>query len=181
MNLVLPAGAKRLVSKASRRLRAEPLRPEYPSNSRCFVHLDARLLPHWHTLFDICPALLKLDPPEGLNLFRSFMTWAYNHQPPLDWTYHLNVCRWLLSSPYRSQINEEPIEAFMAAAAARWVNTDDSQAQGVVLAWQGSTVFDWKGTALTGAEHQGLPAADWDFAWCPLGTRGAFSGWLPVP
>ena len=74
MNHLLPAGASRLVSKASRRLHAESAPPEYPSNSRSFVHLDARLLPYWHTLFDICPALLKLYPPEGLNLFRSFMT-----------------------------------------------------------------------------------------------------------
>ncbi|NVZ23852.1 putative natural product biosynthesis protein [Pseudomonas costantinii] len=181
MNHLLPAGASRLVSKASRRLRAEPALPEYPSNSRCFVHLDARLLPHWHTLFDICPALLKLDPPEGLNLFRSFMTWAYRNQPPLDWTYHLNVCRWLLASPYRTQIDDEPIEAFMAAAAACWINTDDSQALGVVLAWQGSTVFDWKGVRLSAAEHQALPTSPWDFAWCPLGAQGEFSGWLPVP
>lgn len=180
MNQQLPAGASRLVSKASRRLRAEPLRPEYPSNSRCFVHLDARLLPYWHTLFDICPALLKLDPPEGLNLFRSFMTWAYRNQVAQDWTYHLNVCRWLLASPYRSQIDEEPIEAFMAAAAARWINADESQAQGVVLAWQDSRVFDWKGGALAGVEHQVMPDPADDFAWCPLAKNG-FSGWLPVP
>ena len=177
MNPVLPAGASRLVSKASRRLRAEPLRPEYPSNSRCFVHLDARLLPYWHTLFDICPALLKLDPPEGLNMFRSFMTWAYRNQPPQDWTYHLSVCRWLLGSQYRTQIDDEMIEAFMAAAAARWVCTDDSQAYGVVLAWQGSTVFDWKGAAFVGAEHQALLGAEGDFVWCPL---GALCEWLPV-
>src|SRR5450830_684279 len=181
MNPLLPAGASRLVSKASRRLRAEPLRPEYPSNSRCFVHLDARLLPHWHALFDICPALLKLDPPEGLNLFRSFMTWAYRNQTPQDWTYHLNVCRWLLTSPYRVQIDDEPIEAFMAAAAARWINTDESQAQGVVLAWQDSTVFDWKGAAVVGVEQQVLPAPTGDFAWCPLTRQAGFSGWLPVP
>ncbi len=181
MNPLLPAGAKRLVSKASRRLRAEPAVPDYPSNARCFVHLDARLLPHWHTLFDICPALLKLDPPEGLNLFRSFMTWAYRNQPPLDWTYHLNVCRWLLGSSYRTQIDDELIEAFMAAAAARWIITDDSQAQGVVLAWQGSSVFDWKGAASKTAEQQVLPPPAWDIAWCPLGARGEFSGWLPVP
>lgn len=180
MNPLLPAGASRLVSKASRRLRAEPLRPEYPSNSRCFVHLDARLLPYWHTLFDICPALLKLDPPEGLNLFRSFMTWAYRNQVAQDWTYHLNVCRWLLASPYRLQIDDEPIEAFMAAAAARWINADESQAHGVVLAWRGSRVFDWKGGALAGLEHQLLPDPAGDFAWCPLAKSG-FSGWLPVP
>ncbi len=181
MNPVLPAGASRLVSKASRRLRAEPLRPDYPSNSRCFVHLDARLLPHWHSLFDICPALLKLDPPEGLNLFRSFMTWAYRNQPPLDWTYHLNVCRWLLGSTYRAHIDDEPIETFMAAAAARWVATDDSQNLGVVLAWQGTRVFDWKGVLPSTLEHQALPRLPWDFAWCALGARGEFSEWLPVP
>ena len=181
MNHLLPAGASRLVSKASRRLHAEPAPPEYPSNSRSFVHLDARLLPYWHTLFDICPALLKLDPPEGLNLFRSFMTWAYRNRPPQDWTYHLNVCRWLLGSPYRSQIDDEPIEAFMAAAAACWVNTDESQAQGVALAWQSSRVVDWKDARSAGVEQQALPPPPWDFAWCPLKAPGGFSGWLAVP
>jgi uncharacterized repeat protein (TIGR04061 family) len=181
MNHHLPAGASRLVSQASRRLRAEPARPDYPSNARCFVHLDARLLPYWHTLFDICPTLLKLDPPEGLNLFRSFMTWAYRNQPAQDWTWHLNLCRWLLASPYRGQIDEEPIETFMAAAAARWISTDDSQAQGVVLAWQGLTVFDWKGARSATAEQQALPATQWDFAWCALASPGVFQGWLPVP
>lgn len=181
MNHLLPAGANRLVSKASRRLRAEPTRADYPSNARCFVHLDARLLPYWHTLFDICPALLKLDPPEGLNLFRSFMTWAYRNQPPLDWTYHLNVCRWLLGSAYRAQINDEPIEAFMAAAAACWINTDESPARGVVLKWQDSIVFDWKGAPLATAERQVLPTAEGDFVWSPLNARGEFRGWQAVP
>ncbi|NCE87327.1 MULTISPECIES: putative natural product biosynthesis protein [Pseudomonas] len=186
MTPLLPAGASRLVSKASRRplaqpLRTEPLLAHYPSNSRCFVHLDARLLPHWHSLFDICPTLLKLDPPEGLNLFRSFMTWAYRKQPPLDWTYHLNVARWLLGSPYRAQINEEPIEAFMAAAAACWISLDTSQARGLVLAWQGATLFDWKGPPISAAQQQALPASTLDFAWSPLNARGEFSGWLPVP
>ncbi|ONH55735.1 AZL_007950 family protein [Pseudomonas cedrina] len=173
MNHLLPAGANRL--------HAEPPCPEYPSNCRSFVHLDARLLPYWHSLFDICPALLKLDPPEGLNLFRSFMTWAYHNRPPQDWTYHLNVCRWLLGSVYRSQIDDELIEAFMAAAAACWVNTDDSQAEGVVLAWRSSTVFDWKDARLIDAEYLALPIPPWDFAWCPLTAPGGFRGWLPVP
>lgn len=183
MSHPLPAGARRLVSKASRRPRGEVASPtpEYPSNSRNFVHLDARLLPYWHTLFDICPALLKLDPPEGLNMFRSFMTWAYRHQPPLDWTYHVNVCRWLLGSEYAAQIDEEPIEAFMAAAAARWIGADAGQAQGVVLAWRGVRVCDWKAAARVPAEPPAAPPSAWDFAWRPLLERAAFSGWLPVP
>jgi uncharacterized repeat protein (TIGR04061 family) len=181
MNHQLPARARRLVSKAVGRSRAEPALPDYPSNARCFVHLDARLLPHWHTVFDVCPALLKLDPPEGLNLFRSFMTWAYRHQLPLDWTYHLNLCRWLLSSPYRARIAAEFIDALMAAAAARWVLTDDSEAAGIVLSWRGSFVFDWKGLVPGAAEQPALPAPGWDFAWCALSERGTFSTWLPVP
>ena len=177
MNHHLPAGASRLVSQASRRPRVEPARPDYPSNARCFVHLDARLLPYWHTVFDICPTLLKLDPPEGLNLFRSFMTWAYRNQPAADWTYHLNVCRWLLGSAYRTRINEEPIEAFMAAAAASWINTDHSQAEGIVLAWRALRVFDWKVTPPATVEQPPLPASGWDFAWSPLSRRGECCGW----
>lgn len=181
MNHQLPAGASRLVSQASRRTRAEPARPDYPSNARCFVHLDARLLPYWHTVFDICPTLLKLDPPEGLNLFRSFMTWAYRNRPAQDWTYHLSVCRWLLGSAYRAQIGDEPIEAFMAAAAARWISTDQSPALGIVLAWRGSKVFDWKDARFAAAEQQVLPAPAWEFAWSPLTHLGEFNRWLPLP
>ncbi|ROM53693.1 putative natural product biosynthesis protein [Pseudomonas rhodesiae] len=155
----------------------QPAPAQYPSNARCFVHLDARLLPYWHSLFDICPALLKLDPPEGLNLFRSFMTWAYRNQPAADWTYHLNVCRWLLGSAYRTRINEEPIEAFMAAAAASWINTDHSQAEGIVLAWRALRVFDWKVTPPAAVEQPPLPASAWDFAWSPLSQRGECYGW----
>jgi len=184
MSSILPSGAARLVSKASRRpSRGDVLLPsvEYPSNARCFVHLDARLLPYWHTLFDICPGLLKLDPPEGLNLFRSFMTWAYRNRPSLNWTYHVSVCRWLLGSVYRTQIDEEPIEAFMTAAAARWVSDDTSQARGLVLAWQGSPLHVVDSKQGSGVPLQKLPPLPGDFAWCALDSQGRFSGWLPVP
>ena len=107
--------------------------PDYPSNARSFVHLDAKLLPYWHALFDVCPRLLKLDPPEGLEIFRQFMTWAYGCQLALDWTFDLGVCRWLLASDYRELVEPEQIEAMMLAAAARWVASDDSPAIGVVL------------------------------------------------
>ena len=138
--LAVPSGVSRLLSKSSRlRTQGELLLPfpDYPGNARSFVHLDTRLLPYWHTLFDVCPGLLKLDPPDGLNIFRGFMTWAYRNHPPLNWTYYLSVCRWLLGSKYQARINEEHIEAFMSAAAARWVNSDDSQARGWY--WPGKT------------------------------------------
>ncbi|WP_313089119.1 putative natural product biosynthesis protein [Pseudomonas sp.] len=162
--------------------------PDYPSNARSFVHLDARLLPYWHALFDVCPQLLKLDPPDGLNLFREFMTWAYARQLALNWTFHLGVCRWLLESGYRTQIEPEQLEAMMIAAAARWVAGDDSPAIGIVLGWQGGAhVFDWKprvraGARTLAAEAEELPPPPWDFAWSPLSTTAGngFRRWLRV-
>lgn len=190
--LAVPSGASRLVSKASRLGKKGDFLlpfPDYPSNARSFVHLDARLLPYWHTLFDVCPALLKLDPPDGLSIFRGFMTWAYRNHPPLNWTYYLSVCRWLLGSSYRARINDAHIESFMSAAAARWINTDDSLARGLVLAWQGSPqmLFDWKVAPrpmlAPDVEQEELPPVPWDFAWCPLTGKGGtgFRRWLPVP
>ncbi|MHA6195035.1 putative natural product biosynthesis protein [Pseudomonas wadenswilerensis] len=163
--------------------------PDYPSNARSFVHLDARLLPYWHTLFDVCPGLLKLDPPEGLELFRQFMTWAYRHHPAVDWTYYVSVCRWLLGSPYKARITEEHIEAFLGAAAALWSGTDVSQARGLVLAWQPmpSRVVEWKagvrGGGFSDAETAALPPPPWAFSWSPLCAKGAmgFRRWLPIP
>lgn len=191
-SVVIPSGVSRLVSKTSRiNSRGDFLLPfpDYPCNARSFVQLDARLLPYWHTLFDVCPGLLKLDPPDGLNIFRSFMTWAYRNHPSLNWTYYLSVCRWLLTSTYRAHIHEEHIDAFMTAAAARWINTDDSQARGLVLAWQGSPmrVFDWKvaprSIAGVDPEKEDFPPTLWDFSWCPLTGKGGagFRRWLPIP
>ncbi|MBE7375122.1 putative natural product biosynthesis protein [Pseudomonas lopnurensis] len=164
--------------------------PDYPSNARSFVHLDAKLLPYWHALFDVCPRLLKLDPPDGLNIFRAFMTWAYARQLALNWTFHLGVCRWLLISDYRERVDQDHIEAMLIAAAARWVGGDDSPALGIVLGWRGSSehVFDWKPRVRQGArpfaaEEEELPPPPWDFAWSPLsGTGGnGFRRWLRVP
>nr|WP_315968201.1 putative natural product biosynthesis protein [Pseudomonas veronii] len=180
-SIAIPSGVSRLVSKKARvSSRGDFLLPfpDYPSNVRCFVHLDARILPYWHTLFDVCPGLLKLDPPEGLNLFRSFMIWAYHNHPPLNWTYYLSVCRWLFTSTYQAKIQEEHIDSFMTAAAARWIHTDDSQARGLVIAWQGSPlrVFDWKVPPRVShgvdPEQEEFPETPWDFAWCPLTGRG---------
>ncbi|WP_367949529.1 putative natural product biosynthesis protein [Pseudomonas sp. SBB6] len=162
--------------------------PDYPCNARSFVRLDAGLLPYWHTLFDICPGLLKVDPPEGLELFRRFMIWAYRNHPALDWTYYVSVCRWLLTSPYRDRVTAEHIEAFMVAAAAMWVATDVSEARGLVLAWQpmSTLIIEWKAGARGKAvidDSEGLPAPPWNFSWSPLTGRGGagFRRWLPVP
>jgi len=70
----------------------------------------------------------------------------------------------------------------MSAAAARWVNSDDSQARGVVRAWQDSPerVFDWKLAPRLVAGYESdleeLPPVPWDFDWRPLTGKGG--GWV---
>lgn len=69
------------------------------------------------------------------------------------------------------------------------VDMNNRQARGLVLAWRDSTqwVFDWKVTpssmqAVEG-EPEEFPPVPWDFAWCPLTSKGAarFRRWLPIP
>ena len=168
-----------------RRAIGEPLFPDYPSNARSFIALDSKLLPYWHLLYDLCPSLLKLDPPEGLNLFRSFMIWAYRRQPAQDWTFHISVCRWLLASEYAPHVTVEQVESLLSAAAARWVTSDTSLAQGILLACstRALTLIDWKkqDAALHG-DIQVLPPARYDFAWSPLSRAGVagFHRWLRI-
>ncbi len=169
-----------------RRSSAEPLFPDYPSNARSFIALDSKLLPYWHLIFDLCPELLKLDPPEGLNLFRRYMTWAYRFQPPQDWTFHISLCRWLQSSPFADQLRAEHIESLLSASAARWASDDRSLAQGILITCSSVSVttVEWKGQCSHLAPAtQELPPARFDFAWSPLSRGGVkgFQRWLRVP
>lgn len=173
------------VMPAHKRIAREMIFPDYPSNARSFIALDGKLLPYWHLLFDLCPSLLKLDPPEGLTLFRRFMTWAYRHQPAQDWTFHISVCRWLLESEYASKVTDEQVESLLSAAAARWVNHDQSSAQGILLACRDRpmTWVDWKHNGACLSEViEVLPPARFDFAWSPLRRSGmaGFSRWLRI-
>lgn len=171
---------------AHKHIANERIFPDYPSNARSFITLDAKLLPYWHLLFDLCPSLLKLDQPDGLNLFRSFMVWAYRRQPAQDWTFHISVCRWLLLSEYAQRVTAEQVESLLSAAAARWVNSDASSAQGILLACctRPMTLVDWKNDgAGLGGDIQVLPPARFDFAWSPLSRSGVggFRRWLRIP
>ena len=161
--------------------------PDYPSKACSFVHLDAKLLPYWHLLFDVCPALLKIDPPDGLGIFKQFMIWAYRKQPPLDWTFHLSVCHWLLGSSYAEKIRTSLIEALLVAAAAKWTETDNSQARGILLSYSPHQLLitDWKpgvlgDTQCSDWDENALPPPRWDFAWAPLSRPNVtgFQRWL---
>mgnify|MGYP000844064339 CR=1 FL=1 len=48
----------------------------YPLTTKTFTQIDSNLRVYWHTLFDLCPGLLKLDGPDGMNMFRGFIKTA---------------------------------------------------------------------------------------------------------
>lgn len=173
----------------SRRVNGESLFPDYPSNARTFISLDSKLLPYWHLLFDLCPSLLKLDPPDGLEFFRCFMTWAYRHQPAQDWTFHISACRWLLSSEYAPRVTDEHVESMLSAAAARWINSDTSSAQGILLTsrFLGVSLLEGKAGCVTNTMGMDNPLVvsptRFDFAWSPLSRPSPlyFKRWLRIP
>jgi len=160
--------------------------PDYPSNARTFINLDSKLLPYWHLIFDLCPVLLKLDPPDGLKIFRRFMSWAYRNQPAQDWTFHVSLCRWLLSSKFSCDVNNAHVESLLSAAAARWASNDYSRAKGILVACSviPAITLEWKDNeAHQGINFQLLPPARMDFAWSPLTASGekGFQRWLRIP
>ena len=143
----------------------------YPLTTKTFTQIDSNLRVYWHTLFDLCPGLLKLDGPDGMNMFRGFIKTACAQNLPLNWTLHASFYRWLLSSEFASRVNEEHLEAIMMAAVSLWCSNDTSGKVGIALAHQHSSVVvvGWKArghkTALVWRlEH----AVVWGGAGCSL-------------
>lgn len=160
--------------------------PDYPSNARTFITLDSKLLPYWHLIFDLSPVLLKLDPPDGLKMFRRFMSWAYRNQPSQDWTFHVSLCRWLLNSKFAPEVSTSHVESLLSAAAARWASNDYSRAKGILIACSviPTITLEWKShNNNQGINFDLLPPARMDFAWSPLTGSGekGFQRWLRIP
>lgn len=169
-----------------RRAVGESVFPDYPGNARSFITLTPRLLPYWHLIYDLCPSLLRLDPPEGIELFRRFMIWAYRHQPAQDWTFHVSLCRWLLRSSYGEHLTTEHVESLLSAAAARWAGEDCSLAQGILLTCSSIPVIamEFKGECHHPIpDFRQLPLTRFDVAWSPLSRSDprSFQRWLRIP
>ncbi len=166
---------------------------DYPRYSRAFVRIDTSLRIYWHTLFDICPHLLELTGPDGLALFRPFMTWAYEQKLSLNWTYYLWVDAWLQQSPLSDRVTADMRYAMMGASAARWATGDRSEYQGIVLASPQlpDLVCGWKTVSFDGGREierieleAALPAPAEPFGYFLLRSRGLdndFPGWLAIP
>lgn len=75
----------------------------------------------WHTIFDPCPSLVELAPPDGKFLMEPFLDWAQGEGLSMSWTLHVHLLRWLLKEPeFNQRIDESHKRALIAAAAQRW-------------------------------------------------------------
>ncbi|MBF3253834.1 putative natural product biosynthesis protein, partial [Pseudomonas aeruginosa] len=108
--------------------------------------LNKRLSSAWHHLYDLCPELLKIDPPDGLTILRGFLQWAAEQKAAWNWAMHLRLYCWLLQSPFGAKVTDEHLEVLMDASAARWTVDDTSANRGILLASQGGVHItqDWK-------------------------------------
>jgi uncharacterized repeat protein (TIGR04061 family) len=164
----------------------------YPRDSRAFVRIDTSLRVYWHTLFDICPALLDLGGADGLAIFRPFMAWAAEHKLSMNWTIYLWLYRWLAQSSFAERITDDLILSLMAASAARWATGDRGMAGGIVIACSAvpELVVGWKCRSVGASREveslhleESLPQPDDGIGWfvVPGFELNQFPGWEGLP
>lgn len=132
MTLIRPSRV-RIDSELLDALSAPGSQQNYEDDPRAFVRIDHSLRIYWHTLFDVCPGLLRLSGPDGQNIFRPFMAWAAEQGLSFNWSYYLWVYIWLRQSEFRDLLDGDLRLSLMAASAARWATFDRSKAAAVAL------------------------------------------------
>jgi len=102
----------------------------------------------WHGLFDPCPRVLALCPPDGADVFRRFLAWADRTAATMNWSLHLELLVWLSRDPtYRNALDEDTVLELLAAAASKWAIYDRGPNKGIVLGCQRTPctlVVGWK-------------------------------------
>jgi len=165
---------------------------DYPRDSRPYARIDWSLRLYWHALFDICPRLLELAPPDGGRVFHPFMAFAADRDVSFGWTLYLWIAEWLGRSEFRNSLDEELRLELMGAAVARWAVFDRTSDCGLVLAHPEvrGLVVGWKCRAVDlGRQVElveadvALPPPDEGFAY--FTTAGFefdhFPGWEAIP
>ncbi|MDF3832686.1 methanobactin biosynthesis cassette protein MbnC [Cupriavidus basilensis] len=168
------------------------LQKRYPRDSKAFVRIDTSLRAYWHTLFDVCPALLDLAGPDGLAIFRPFMAWAASRRLSMNWAFYIWAYRWLDGSDFADSLPDSLAESMLAASAARWATVDRGRAAGIVLgdAKSPGLIAGWKCRSVDGArsverielEAPLAPPCDrFGFFLVPGFALETFPGWSPIP
>jgi uncharacterized repeat protein (TIGR04061 family) len=165
---------------------------DYAGHPRAFVRIDASLRVYWHTLFDVCPGLLEISPPDGGEIFGPFMAWAAEENLSMNWTYYLWVGRWLMSSKLRERIDRDVLLSLMGASAAAWAIRDRGPSRGLVIGCAGlpELVMGWKCRTVDGGrdveslvveETLPKPKEYFGFFTTTDSELSHFPGWLPIP
>jgi|SoiMethySBSTD1v2_1073268.scaffolds.fasta_scaffold11327_2 uncharacterized repeat protein (TIGR04061 family) len=132
MPLIRPSRI-RIDSELLDALSAPASQQNYADDVRAFVRIDHSIRTYWHTLFDVCPGLLRLSGPDGQSVFRPFMAWAAEQRLSFGWSYYLWVYIWLRQSEFRGLLDSDLRLSLMAASAARWATFDRSKAAAIAI------------------------------------------------
>lgn len=104
-------------------IKARDLREK--STERVLASLALRNI--WHVIFDPCPGVLALSPPDGKTLLEAFLVWAERAQVSMSWGLHIQLLDWLYTQTrWREQLSEDIVKELMVASALRWSQSNMS-------------------------------------------------------
>ena len=164
----------------------------YADDPRAFVRIDHSIRIYWHTLFDICPELLRLSGPDGFSIFHPFMAWAAEQRICFNWSYYLWVYIWLRQSEFRDLLDSDMRMSLIAASAARWATFDRSkygliaigcsEMQDLVCAWKPRASDSSRAVECLDLEES-LPPPEGIFGFFTLSGPDIdwFPGWSAIP
>lgn len=100
----------------------------------------------WHAVFDPCPLLSERVGGANSPFLNLFLQEADRRQFAMGWTLHAELLSWM-ERERPVDLNDDFAREALAAAAARWVNSDISESKGIIVYWpkiSGEAYVGWK-------------------------------------
>jgi hypothetical protein len=86
----------------------------------------------WHIIFDSCPSVLELCPPDGKKLMEPFLEYAQDKAISLSWTLHVHLLDWLISEPqWNTRIAAVNKKELLAASALHWATSNMADVENI--------------------------------------------------
>jgi hypothetical protein len=159
------------------------------SMDRALATLALRQL--WHTVFDPCPELSKLYGDKNREFLDPFLEWAAQRKLSMSWTLHAHLLLWMQERE-GMELSSGLAQELLAAAAARWAISDQSNAKGAILYFTGmkdEAMVSWKlrsveedsRVVLVRLTTPNLPAPGIFFAIFPDDRYPEALAWQPLP
>jgi hypothetical protein len=98
-----------------------------PAGSRERELASCALRNLWHAIFDACPGLIDLAPPDGKKILDRFLIWADEKYLSMTWSLHMHLLNWLATeSEHAAQLSDELKQELVVASAVRWASNNMS-------------------------------------------------------